>query len=54
MREAKTQGSLCISTALNEPSLLDNVPRSRKKILKGLNLFNGTNLTLNSDADQDT
>ena len=24
-----------------------------KKILKGLNMFNGTNLTLNSDVDQD-
>ena len=28
--------------------------RSLKKLLEGLNMFNGTNLTLNFDVDQDT
>ena len=27
---------------------------SVKKLLEGLNLFHGANLTLNSDVDQDT
>ena len=28
--------------------------RSAKKSLEGLNMFNGANLTLNSDVDEDT
>ena len=31
-----------------------NLERSVRKLLEGLNMFHGTNLTINSDVDQDT
>ena len=37
-----------------DPQKNFHLERSVRKLLEGLNLFHGTNLTLNSDVDQDT
>ena len=52
-RKIAQQRQKC-NTNRNNPQKKHHLRTVSKKSLEGLNIFNGTNITLNSDVDQDT